>query len=92
MVGESGKNHVKSSFLMLVFIAGLIVGSVAIYYIVSIQINGLKNDISNLQNQVSRILGNQTVIYEYINITQNGVDLSELYQKVKNSVVLIRGT
>jgi S1-C subfamily serine protease len=76
---------------MVIFLTGLLIGSVATYYIVSTQINSLKSDISNLQSQVSKILGNQTVVYEYINITQNGVDLSELYQSVKDSVVLIRG-
>jgi S1-C subfamily serine protease len=79
------------SFLTAVFLIGLLVGSLATYYVVSTQIKSLRNDISNLQNQVSRILGNQTVVYEYVNITQDGVDLSELYRQVKDSVVMVRG-
>ncbi|MEM3597001.1 MAG: trypsin-like peptidase domain-containing protein [Candidatus Bathyarchaeia archaeon] len=93
MNGEFERHYVRSSasFLAAVFLLGLLVGSVATYYLVSTQINSLKNDFANLRSQVSAILGNQTVTYEYITITQDGVDLSELYQKVKDSVVMIRG-
>lgn len=76
---------------MAVFLLGLIVGSVATYYLVSTQISSLKNDVANLRSQVSAILGNQTVTYQYITITQDGVDLAELYQRVKDSVVMVRG-
>ncbi|MEM3578273.1 MAG: trypsin-like peptidase domain-containing protein [Candidatus Bathyarchaeia archaeon] len=94
MGDEFARHYVRSStsFIMAVFLLGLIVGSVATYYLVSTQINSLKNDVANLRSQISAILGNQTVIYEYINITQDGVDLSELYARVKDSVVMIRGT
>ncbi|MGB9741212.1 MAG: S1C family serine protease [Candidatus Bathyarchaeales archaeon] len=94
MGDEFTRHHVGSStsFLAVIFIAGLLVGSVATYYVAYTQISSLKNEVSTLQSQVSRILGNQTVTYEYVNITQNNVDLSALYQKVKDSVVLVRGT
>lgn len=94
MGDEFARHYVghSKSFLTVVFLAGLLVGSVATYYVAYTQISSLKNDVSNLWNQVSKILGNQTVVYEHVNITQNGVDLSELYQRVKDSVVLVRGT
>ncbi|MGB9676578.1 MAG: S1C family serine protease [Candidatus Bathyarchaeales archaeon] len=90
---EFGRRYVRSSasFLAVIFLLGLLVGSVATYYLVSTQINSLKSDIANLKSQISKILGNQAVTYEYINITQDGVDLSELYQRVSNSVVMVRG-
>ncbi|MEM2105392.1 MAG: trypsin-like peptidase domain-containing protein [Candidatus Bathyarchaeia archaeon] len=94
MNDEFAQHHVRSStsFLMAIFLLGLIVGSVATYYLVSTQIIDLRNDVANLRSRIYAMLGNQTVTYEYITITQDGVDLSELYQRVKDSVVMIRGT
>lgn len=94
MSDEFARSNVRSSasFLAAVFLLGLIVGSVATYYLFYTQISDLKNDVANLQSQVSVLRGNQTVTYEYINMTQDGVNLSELYARVKDSVVMVRGT
>lgn len=90
---EFSRRYVRSSasFLAVVFLIGLLIGSVATYHLASTQINSLKSDIVNIRSQISAMLGNQTVTYEYVTITQDGVDLSELYQRVKDSVVMVRG-
>ncbi len=93
-VGEFNERHTRSasSFLALVFITGLIVGGIAAAYLTFQQINSLKNDISNLKNQVSRLSGNQTITYVgNVTVQQNSTALIELYQDVKDSVVLVRG-
>lgn len=81
----------SSAFLVLIFVAGLIVGGIATSYIFLRKINSLENEVSNLENQVSRISGNQTVYNQNITIYQNATALSEIYERVKDSVVLIRG-
>jgi S1-C subfamily serine protease len=85
--------HVGSSatILLLIFVAGLIVGGIATSYILLRTINNLQDEIANLQNRVSQISGNQTNYYQNITIYQNTTALSEIYKKVKDSVVLIRG-
>jgi len=92
-MGEFGERGVRSSsFLVLIFIAGLILGGIAIGYITFKQISRLDAEVTNLQNQVSVLHGNQTVTYESITVYQNSTALSQLYERVKDSVVLIIGT
>jgi putative serine protease PepD len=51
----------------------------------------LRNDVSALEGQVSKLSGNQTVTYQNITIYQNSTALIELYESVKDSVVMIQG-
>jgi S1-C subfamily serine protease len=81
-----------SAFLMLIFLTGLIVGGIATYFIAYQQIRGLSDEVSSLRNQVSKLWGFQNITLQNITVYQNGTSLSELYQTVKDSVVLIRGT
>ena len=81
----------SSSFLILIFVAGLIVGGIVSSYIFLRKINNLEYEISNLENQVSQISGNQTIYNQTLTIYQNATALSEIYARVKDSVVLIRG-
>jgi len=92
-LGESREHYTtfSSAFLLLILLAGLLAGGMATYYIASQQISSLKNDISNLKNQVSKLWGFQNVTYQNITICQNSTALSELYERVKDSIVLIRG-
>lgn len=92
-MGELGERYVKFStaFLLLIFVFGLVVGGIATYYITSQQISSLKRQISNLENQVSQLWGSQTVNLYNVTIYQNSTALSEMYENVKDSVVLIRG-
>jgi S1-C subfamily serine protease len=89
-MGERGVGS-SSAFLILIFVAGLIVGGIASSYIFLRKMNSLEDQISNLENQVSQISGNQTVYNQNITIYQNATALSEIYERVRDSVVLIRG-
>jgi S1-C subfamily serine protease len=92
-MGEFGERGVRSSsFLVLIFIAGLILGGILTSYITFREISRLDGEVTDLQNQVSVLYGNQTVTYENITVYQNSTALSQLYEKVENSVVLIVGT
>ena len=93
-MGEFDERYIKfsSAFLILIFAAGLMVGGMVSCYITFREINSLNNEISNLKNQVSRLWGFQNVTYQNITIFQNSTALSEMYERVKDSVVLIIGT
>jgi len=89
-MGEHRGGH-SSSLLVLILMVGLIGGGLLSSFMFLREINKLENDISNLQNQVSRLWGSQNITYQNITIYQNTTILSETYEKVKDSVVLIRG-
>jgi len=92
-MGEYNEYRVKisSAFFILIFLAGLLTGGIATYYIAYQQVSSLRNDISNLEAQVSKLRGFQNITYQNITIYQNSTALSEIYERVKDSVVLIRG-
>lgn len=92
-MGEFHERYIKfsSAFLILLFVAGLIVGGIVSFYIAFQQISSLKIEVSNLENQVSKLWGSQNVTNQNITIFQNSTALSEIYERVKDSVVLIRG-
>ena len=81
----------SASLLALIFVAGLIIGGIAASYVLIRKIDNLDNEIANLENQLSRISGNETVYYQNITVIQNATALSEIYGKVRDSVVLIQG-
>jgi len=94
-VGELEERYIKfsSAFLILIFVAGLMVGGIASCYITFREINSLNNEVSNLRSQVSKLWGiRPEVINQSITIYQNSTALAELYERVENSVVLIVGT
>jgi S1-C subfamily serine protease len=93
-VSEFGEHYIKfsSAFLILIFAAGLMVGGIVSCYITFREINSLNNEISNLQAQVSNLWGFQNVTYQNITIYQNSTALAEMYERVRDSVVLIVGT
>ncbi|HEY4674813.1 MAG TPA: trypsin-like peptidase domain-containing protein, partial [Candidatus Bathyarchaeia archaeon] len=86
-------HHARSSsaFLILLFVAGLAVGGIIISYFTLQQINDMKRDISSLRSQISELSGTQNITYENITLYQDGTSLSEMYEKVKDSIVLILG-
>jgi S1-C subfamily serine protease len=93
-VGEFDERYIKfsSAFLILIFAAGLMVGGIVSCYITFREINSLNNEVSNLHAQVSKQWGFQNVTYQNITIYQNSTALAEMYEKVRDSVVLIIGT
>jgi S1-C subfamily serine protease len=87
-----GENYVRPSFgfLLLLFVIGLAVGGIATYFVIFQQVTALRADVSNLKAQVSNLWGFQNITYQNITIYQNVTALSELYENVKDSVVLVR--
>jgi S1-C subfamily serine protease len=92
-MGEFGERYIKfsSAFLILIFAAGLMVGGIVSCYITFREINSLNSEVSNLQAQVSNLWGFQNVTYQNITIYQNSTALAEMYERVRDSVVLIIG-
>ena len=93
-MGEFDERYIKfsSAFLILIFAAGLMVGGIVSCYITFREINSLNNEVSNLQAQVSNLWGiRPKVINQNITIYQNSTALAEMYERVKDSVVLIIG-
>jgi len=92
-MGEFDERYIKfsSAFLILIFAAGLMVGGIVSCYITFREINSLKSEVSNLEARVSKLWGFQNVTYQNITIYQNSTALAEMYERVKDSVVLIIG-
>jgi len=88
---EHQREH-SSSILILMFVAGLILGGIITAYVLYKQIGTLNDDISNLEGKVSGISGNQNIYIQNGTVYQNGTTaFSEIFNKVKDSVVLISG-
>jgi S1-C subfamily serine protease len=88
---EHQREH-SSSILVLMFVAGLILGGIVTAYVLYKQIGTLNDDISNLEGKVSGISGNQNIYIQNGTVYQNGTTaFSEIFDKVKDSVVLISG-
>ncbi|MCS7096184.1 MAG: trypsin-like peptidase domain-containing protein [Candidatus Bathyarchaeota archaeon] len=81
--------QIPRGFLALLFIAGLVIGGVASLYVSLQQIKSLETDVSELRSQVSKLWGSQDILYQNFTVYHNGTSLSELYEKVKDSVVLV---
>jgi len=75
------------AFVALALVVGLLVGGIVSYSATSRDISQLQNQISSLQGQAPGVENGSFTIIE-----ENGVSLSTLYEKVKNSVVVIVGT
>lgn len=81
----------SAAVIVLILVAGLIIGGMITSYVLLRKISSLETDISDLSGQISRISGNQTIYNETITIYQNGTALAQMYQTVKDSVVMIMG-
>ena len=89
----SPKGYIRFSaaFISLIVVGALIVGGIATFFYANQQITTLKGDISNLQSQISKLHGSQNVTVQNITVLQNSTALAELYDRIKDSVVLVRG-
>jgi len=83
---------VSSLILILIFAAGMVSGGIISYLITYQQINKLESKVSNLSARVSTLYGYQNITNQYIEIYQNETWLAEIYEEVKDSIVLIRVT
>jgi S1-C subfamily serine protease len=81
----------SAGILILLFVAGLLVGGLFIFYASYRQVNSLNGKITNLQSQISNITGFQNATYQTITILQNGTSLADLYGNLRDSVVLVQG-
>ena len=81
----------SASILILLFVAGLLVGGLLIFYVSYRQVSNLNGQITNLQTSISNLEGHQNATYQTITILQNGTSLVDIYANLRNSVVLVQG-
>jgi S1-C subfamily serine protease len=81
----------STTIILLIFVSGLLLGGMISSYILIRKIDSLEKDVSSLQSQVSKIWGSQNITQQNITIYQNNASLTEIYENVRESVVLIRG-
>jgi len=88
-------SHAKSlsSLVILIFITGLLVGGLASFFITVYTDDDsvAQNQIAGLQAKISELEGLQNATYPNIVIYQDGMSLVEIYETVKDSVVLVQG-
>ena len=87
---RSGRS--STSVIALVLVVGLLIGGLATSFIFYMEIDGLNREISDLKSQVSNLWGQQNYTVQNITLYQNGTALRQLYESVKDSIVLVRGT
>jgi S1-C subfamily serine protease len=78
--------------MALVLVAGLLIGGLVTSFIFYMEIDGLNKEISGLKSQVSNLWGQQNYTVQNITLYQNGTALRQLYDSVKDSIVLVHGT
>jgi len=84
--------RISTILIVTIVISSLFAGGILSYLIVSRQINDLQNQVSTLQEQLENLQSaqngaNQNVTYVF----GDNASLSELYEEIKDSVVIIRG-
>ncbi len=89
-MGEYSAPRFSAGFLALIFVVGLMVGGALTSYLAIPQINSLKTENSRLRARVSVLWGLKNVPCQNVTVCQNLTTLSHIYEKVKDSVVLIR--
>src|SRR4030067_2427060 len=83
----------STSFLVLLFAAGLLVGGLVTFYINFQEINKLSDDVAVLEGQISVFTGgSQNATFQNITVYQDSAALASIYSGVRNSVVLVQGT
>ena len=91
-VPKQSTKAVASLFLIMLFVAGILVGGLTIFFVTLNDSSSLQDQVSSLQSQVSAISGFQNATYENITINQNTNHLADIYRNVRDSVVLIMGS
>jgi len=81
----------SASILIVLFVMGLLVGGLLIYFVSYRQQTNLNSQISQLQSQISELRGHQNATTQYITIIQNETALADIYERVRPSVVLVQG-
>lgn len=91
MLTSKSYSKAAASILIMLFVAGLLVGGLLIFYVSYLQVTHLNGEITNLQSAVSNATGFQNATYQSITILQNGTSLADIYRNVRDSVVLVQG-
>jgi S1-C subfamily serine protease len=73
-------------------VAGVLVGGLGIFFVTLNDSSSLQDQINDLQNKISGLSGFQNATYQNITIYQNATYLADLYEDVKDSVVLVQGS
>jgi S1-C subfamily serine protease len=93
MQSNGYQHHTSTSFFVLLFAAGLLVGGISVFYITFQEVNSLNDQVAVLQSQVSVLTGGGgNFTSENVTVYQDSAALSSIYSDVKNSVVLVQGT
>src|SRR3972149_12307303 len=93
MVESRAYGRTPTSFFVLLFAAGLLVGGLVTFYINFQEINKLSDDIAVLEGQISVFTGgSQNATYQNITVYQDSAALASIYSGVRDSVVLVQGT
>ena len=82
-MASKGFAKASAALLIVLFVAGLFVGGLAVYYFASNQFNGkldsINSQLASFESQVSNLKGFQNATYQNITIIQNGTSLTSLY-------------
>ena len=80
-------NQFSAILITTALLIGIFAGGLLSYLIVTKQINDLQNQVSTLQEQLTNLPSVQNFTYVF----GDNASLAELYEKIKDSVVTIRG-
>ncbi|MBS7632871.1 trypsin-like peptidase domain-containing protein [Candidatus Bathyarchaeota archaeon] len=86
------KKEASILLLALVLIGGIICGGIIVGFLTYREVATLEDKISNLQAQISTLWGFQNVTYQNITVYFNETALTEIYNRVRDSIVLVHGT
>ncbi|MCX8153490.1 MAG: trypsin-like peptidase domain-containing protein [Candidatus Bathyarchaeota archaeon] len=92
MYASNGYGKISLSLLALLFAAGLLIGALASFYITYQEMARLSEEVASLQNRVAELTSTQNITYQNITIYQNETELANIYESVRDSVVLIQGS
>jgi S1-C subfamily serine protease len=91
---SDGSNKLLSILFVFIFVAGLLLGGLVLFF-VNVRGGGdsdLRTEVAGLQARVSELEGLQSnVTYQNVTVYQDGVAFQEIYDSVKDSVVLVLG-
>ena len=88
-----GYGNTSTSFFILLFAAGLLVGGLVSFYITFQEINNLNEEVAVLESQISALSGGGgNFTSQNITVYQDSAALASIYSGVRESVVLVQGT
>jgi S1-C subfamily serine protease len=95
-LSEKPKNSRTSTLVVIIVLASLVAGGLlgylSCYSATSGEIGKLQNQVTSLQDQLSQLQSAQNLGYQNVTvIPEENVSVSQLYEQVEDSVVVIRG-